>query len=48
MRVIRNAVFLMVSATTSNGSPLTCSSAVLTTPGPETPTLMQHSGSPTP
>ena len=39
MRVMRNAVFLMVSATTSNGSPLTCSSAVLTTPGPETPTF---------
>ena len=48
MRVMRNAVFLIVSATTSNDAPRTCSSALLTTPGPDTPTLMQHSGSPAP
>ena len=45
---MRKAVFLMVSATTSNGSPFTCCKAWWTTPGPEMPTLMTHSGSPTP
>ena len=48
MRVIRKAVFLMVSATTSKGSPFTCWRAWWTTPGPEMPTLMTHSGSPAP
>ena len=47
-RVILKAVRLIVSATTSNGAPFTCSSATFTTPGPETPTLIAHSGSPTP
>ena len=42
-RVILKAVFLMVSATTSKGWPLTCSRATLTTPGPLTPTLMHES-----
>ena len=46
--VILKAVLLMVSAITSKGSPRTDSSATFTTPGPETPTLMAHSGSPTP
>ena len=36
----------MVSATTPRSSPRTDSSAVLITPGPLTPTLMAHSGSP--
>ena len=48
MRVILKAVRLIVSATTSKGSPLQAFSAWATTPGPETPTLMTHSGSPTP
>ena len=48
MRVILKAVRLMVSATTSKGWPLQLLSAWATTPGPETPTLMTHSGSPTP
>ncbi len=47
-RVILKAVRLMVSATTSKGSPLICSRAFLTTPGPETPTLITVSGSPGP
>ena len=38
----------MVSATTSKGSPLHSSSAAFTTPGPETPTLIAASPSPTP
>ncbi len=38
----------MVSATTSIDSPLTFSKADLTTPGPETPTLITTSGSLTP
>ena len=42
-RVILKAVFLIVSATTSKGSPLTLSRARLTTPGPLTPTLTQLS-----
>ena len=42
------AVFLTVSATTSKLSPRTFSKARLTTPGPETPTLMITSASPTP
>ena len=47
-RVILKAVRLMVSATTSKGSPRHSSSAALTTPGPDTPTLMAASPSPTP
>ena len=43
MRVMRKAVFLMVSATMSKGWPLTFSRAWWTTPGPETPTLMTQS-----
>ncbi len=38
----------MVSATTSKGCPATSFRAACTTPGPETPTLMTRSGSPTP
>ena len=48
MRVILKAVFFTVSATTSKGCPLQAFRAWATTPGPETPTLMTHSGSPTP
>ena len=48
IRVTLKAVSLMVLATTSSGCPLTFSRAVLTTPGPETPTLMTTSRSPTP
>ena len=48
IRVILKAVFLTVSATTSKLSPRTFSRARLTTPGPETPTLMTTSASPTP
>ena len=48
MRVIWKAVFLIVSATTSNGWPLHFCSAWYTTPGPETPTLTTLSASPTP
>ena len=46
--VILKAVFLIVSATTSKGSPFTFSSALCTTPGPLTPTLITVSASPTP
>ena len=46
--VTLNAVCLIVSATTSIEAPLTFSRADLTTPGPETPTLITASGSPTP
>ncbi len=48
MRVMRKAVFFTVSATTSKGWPFTLWRAWYTTPGPETPTLMTFSGSPTP
>ena len=48
MRVILKAVFFTVSATTSKGWPLQAFKAWATTPGPDTPTLMTHSGSPTP
>ena len=48
IRVILNAVFFIVSATTSNGCPLQALSACATTPGPDTPTFITHSGSPTP
>ena len=48
MRVMRKAVRLTVSATTSKGSPCTSSRALLTTPGPLTPTLMAASPSPGP
>ena len=48
MRVMRKAVFFTVSATTSKGWPFTLCRAWYTTPGPETPTLMTRSGSPTP
>ena len=47
-RVILNAAFFMVSATTPRSSPLTFSNACLTTPGPEIPTFITHSGSPGP
>ena len=47
-RVILNAVFLIVSHRTSKFSPLACSSATFTTPGPLTPTLMIASASVTP
>ena len=47
-RVIWKAVFLMVSATTSKGWSLQDRKAWCTTPGPETPTLMTLSASPTP
>ena len=46
--VILNAAFLMVSATTPKSLPLTPSSACFTTPGPEIPTFITHSGSPGP
>ena len=46
--VTLNAVFFIVSATTSNGSPLTFSNALWTTPGPLTPTFITVSASPTP
>ena len=46
--VILNAVFLIVSATTSKLSPFTFSIALWTTPGPLTPTLITLSASPTP
>ena len=48
MRVTRKAVFFTVSATTSKGWPFAAFKAVHTTPGPETPTLMTFSASPTP
>ena len=48
MRVMRKAVFLTVSATTSSGAPFTPCSAWYTTPGPDTPTFSTHSASPTP
>ena len=47
-RVILKAVFLIVSQRISKLSPLTDSRAVLTTPGPETPTLIIASASVTP
>jgi len=47
-RVTLNAVFLIVSHSTSKLSPRTCSRAVFTTPGPLTPTLMIASASVTP
>ena len=47
-RVTLNAVFLMVSQSTSKLSPRTFFSAVCTTPGPLTPTLMILSASVTP
>ena len=46
--VILNAAFLIVSATTPRSLPLTPSNACFTTPGPEIPTLITHSGSPGP
>ena len=46
--MILKAVFLTVSATTSKLCPRTFSKARFTTPGPETPTLMITSASPTP
>ena len=46
--VTLNAVFLIVSQSTSKFSPRTFSNAVLTTPGPLTPTLMIASASVTP
>ena len=48
MRVIWNAVFFIVSATMSNGAPLHLCSAWYTTPGPDTPTFITLSASPTP
>ena len=47
-RVILNAVFFMVSQSTSKFAPLTFSRATFTTPGPLTPTLMMASASVTP
>ncbi len=47
-RVILNAVFLIVSHSVSKSAPRSCSSAHLTTPGPETPTLTTASASVTP
>ena len=47
-RVIMNAVFLIVLATTSKGAPFTSSSARFTTPGPETPTWIAVSPCVTP
>ena len=47
-RVTLNAVFLIVSQSTSNPSPRTCSIACFTTPGPLTPTLITASASVTP
>ena len=47
-RVTLNAVFLIVSQSTSKLSPRTFSKAVFTTPGPLTPTLMTASASVTP
>ncbi len=44
-RVILNAVLLIASQSVSKSEPLTSSSALFTTPGPETPTLMQQSPS---
>ena len=46
--VILKAAFFMVSATTPRSLPFTPSSACFTTPGPEIPTLITHSGSPGP
>ena len=46
--MILKAVFLTVSARTSKLSPGTFSTARCTTPGPETPTLITTSASPTP
>ena len=46
--VILNAVFLMVSQSSSNPSPRTCRIAFFTTPGPLTPTLITASPSVTP
>ena len=46
--VILNAVFLIVSETVSKSAPLTFFKAAWTTPGPETPTFITHSGSPIP
>ena len=48
VRVMRKAVFLIVSATSSKGRPRTACSAWHTTPGPETPTLTEQSPSVTP
>ena len=48
MRVTRKAVFFTVSATVSKEAPRTAFNALHTTPGPETPTLMTFSASPTP
>ena len=47
-RVILNAVFLIVSQTVLKSFPFTLSSAVFTTPGPLTPTLITASPSVTP
>ena len=47
-RVILNAVFLMVSQSTSKLASLTFARATFTTPGPLTPTLMMASDSVTP
>ena len=44
-RVILNAVFFMVSQSTSKSAPLAASNAFFTTPGPLTPTLMTDSPS---
>ncbi|MPN60441.1 hypothetical protein SDC9_208169 [bioreactor metagenome] len=46
--VILKAVVFMVSATVLKSQPFTSSSALFTTPGPLTPTLITVSGSPTP
>ena len=46
--MILNAVFLIVSHNVSKSAPRTDCSAVFTTPGPETPTLMIASASVTP
>ena len=48
IRVILNAVFLMISAISVKSPSGHFVSAALTTPGPDTPTLMTHSGSPGP
>ena len=45
MRVILKAVRFTVSATTSKLSPLQPFRAWATTPGPDTPTFITHSGS---
>ena len=48
MRVILKAIFLMASEMAPKSAPSMALTALATTPGPLTPTLITHSGSPMP